>query len=153
MLVNYWKYKGNKIKFTFYDGQNEKDFEPYTQSYGICFRDDGKIIIGFTPGAYNNWLLPGGTREFGEDGFQALRRELDEELSLDIKKYHLIGAQKVDYLTEKKSTHYQLRYAVIVKVKKLTPDPDSGLMWKRKAIDPKDFLKYIPWGTIGEHMV
>jgi len=143
-LTNTWEYKGTKVKFTFYDGSNASDFEPYNQSYAICFREDGKIIIGFHPGEYNDWLLPGGRRESNEDGLATLRRELDEELSLDIKKVHLIGAQRVDYLNVKKESHYQLRYVATVKVKKLTPDPDNGKMWKRKAIDPKDFSKYLP---------
>jgi 8-oxo-dGTP pyrophosphatase MutT (NUDIX family) len=153
MLVNTWEYKGTKVKFTFYDGSSEKKFEPYNQSYAICFRDDGKIVIGLHPGECGDWLLPGGQREKGENGVQTLKRELDEELSLEIKKVHLIGAQRVDYLNVKKDSHYQLRYAAIVKVKKLTPDPDNGLMWKRKAIDPKDFSKYLSWGNIGEHLV
>jgi 8-oxo-dGTP pyrophosphatase MutT (NUDIX family) len=152
-LTSTGEYKCTKVKFTFYDGLDVNKFEPYTQSYAICFRDDGKIFIGFSPSEYNDWLLPGGTCEKGENGLATLRRELDEELSLEIKKVHLIGAQRVDYLNVKKESHYQLRYVAIVKAKKLTPDPDNGKMWKRKAINPKDFQKYLPWGNIGEHIV
>ncbi|MGV8172199.1 MAG: NUDIX hydrolase [Candidatus Woesearchaeota archaeon] len=152
MLVNTWEYNGTKVRFTFYDGNDEKDFEPYSQSYAVCFRDDGKIIIGFHPGEYNDWLLPGGRREKGESGIETLKRELDEELSLEVKKYKFLGAQRVEYLNKKKKPHYELRYAAIVKAKKLTPDPDNGLLWKRKAINPKDFSKYIRWANIGEHL-
>ena len=153
MLTQIWEFKGVKHRFTFFDGGSEKDYEPYTQSYAICFRDDGKIIIGKKPVGFDHWLIAGGTREKGEDCIKTLKREADEELSLEIIKYKFIGAQKVEYLNIKKKPHYQLRYVAIVKEKKLKPDPDCGMMWEKKIIKPKDFLKYLKWGNIGEHLV
>ncbi len=41
--------------------------------------------------ASSNWLLPGGTIEFGETPEEALSRELKEEINFSIKNYELLG--------------------------------------------------------------
>ena len=55
---------------------------------GLIVRDDRKFLIvqrspqeEFMPG---NWELPGGGSEYGETPQEAMRRELKEELNLDV---------------------------------------------------------------------
>lgn len=56
---------------------------------GICVRD-GKILMvkDFTPGAYADagglWELPGGGLDFGENCQEALAREIQEEMGLEV---------------------------------------------------------------------
>ena len=152
-IINYWEFKDMKVKFSFFDGDDLKGFQPCTQSYGIAFTRDGKIVIGRHGGEYSQWHIPGGTIEKDEHPDNTLIRELDEELSLEVVKSRLLGAQFVEYLNQDKSSHYQLRYAVIINLKTLTLDPDKNILWERKLIDPKDFTKFIKWGSIGEHML
>ena len=56
---------------------------------GICVRD-GKILMvkDFTPGPYADagglWELPGGGLDFGENCQEALKREIQEEMGLEV---------------------------------------------------------------------
>lgn len=55
---------------------------------GLIRRRDGKILICLRPDHLDQgglWEFPGGKREKGEGRFDALRRELQEELGIDIK--------------------------------------------------------------------
>jgi len=153
MIVSELEHKGVKVKFSYEDGNDVRAFTPYTQSYAICFRDDGKILIGLSPSGHGDWCLPGGTVEKDESAEQALIREIDEELSLRIRKFQLLGAQKVEYLNIEKEPHFQLRYVALVEELPLTPDPDSGLLWQKKAVSPEKFMEYIKWDQIGEHIL
>jgi 8-oxo-dGTP pyrophosphatase MutT (NUDIX family) len=147
---------GIKYKFTFIDSDSHEKFSPIAQSYGICFDKDGKIAIGRNSLTFNGrWMLPGGRRENGESPEQTLKRELLEELDLTVDKYKLIGAQKVEYPDDvSKKPFYQFRYAVIIKeAKPLTPDPDNGIVWERKFVNPSEVNSYIKWGKILQHTV
>jgi 8-oxo-dGTP diphosphatase len=55
---------------------------------GLIRRGDGKILICLRPQHVDQgglWEFPGGKREPGESRFDALRRELREELDIEIK--------------------------------------------------------------------
>jgi len=122
------------------------------QCYGICFNQKGQILIVNNKG---KWFLPGGTPEKGETFEQTLKREIDEEADVEIKNIKPLGYNKIKELKEgKKSVFYQLRFtANVTKTKKQTIDPATNTQFKRKFIDPKDFLAYTLWGRPGEKMI
>lgn len=50
---------------------------------------DGKILVQkrnltYIPAAYGKWEFPGGTVDYGEDPYDALRREVEEEIGCKI---------------------------------------------------------------------
>jgi bis(5'-nucleosidyl)-tetraphosphatase len=122
------------------------------QCYGICFNNKNQILIVNNKG---KWFLPGGTPEKGETFEQTLIREIDEEADVEIKDIKPLGYNEIEELKDgKKSIFYQLRFvAKISKVKKQTPDPATNTQFKRKFIDPKEFLSYTLWGRPGEEMI
>lgn len=141
-----------KVQFSFEEREDFDGFSPVLQSYGICFNDEGKILIGLCEGANEGaWALPGGTVEPGENPIDTLHREIMEEVDVVADKIFLIGVQKVDFLDIKRDPEYQLRFAVKIKeLLPITPDPDNGYLWERKFIDVEEFSNYFPWGAIGE---
>lgn len=147
---------GEKLRFTFIDADSQEKFSPVAQCYGVCFNEKGEIAIGRNIHALSGcWVLPGGRPEKGETPEQTLKRELLEELDITIDKFKLLGAQKVESITEpNKEIYYQLRYAVIIKeIKPQTLDPDNGTMWERKFVRPEEVDKYLKWGVILKHLV
>ena len=64
----------------------EKDIDKFTEkSRVLIYNNDGEILLSHYNGIY---MLPGGKCEKGENSFQALKREIKEELgvSLDVEK-------------------------------------------------------------------
>lgn len=56
---------------------------------GVIYRHDGRILICLRPKHLDQgglWEFPGGKREDGESRFDALTRELREELGIEIKR-------------------------------------------------------------------
>ena len=151
------------LKTIFVDGENITNLYWYEtddflnmkdvkQCYGICFDKDGKMLI------VNNkekWFLPGGTPEKGETFEETLIREIDEEADVEIDNIKPLGYNKIEEIKNgKKSVFYQLRFvARVSKIKKQTIDPATNTIFKRKFINPGDFLKYCLWGRPGEEMI
>lgn len=58
--------------------------------YGIILKEDSIVLINKVGGPYNGKLdLPGGSFEFGETPPMVLKRELKEEVGIDITSYKL----------------------------------------------------------------
>jgi len=147
-------YKGIKIYAEWYPTNNLPKGMVHSQVYGVCFKNDGKILINRSSDGLS-WSLPGGKPEKNEIFSDTLIREVDEESSVDIWHPKILGYVKSQYRDEK-GYHviYQLRCAAMVrKVKKLVKDSDSGTLRKRRFINPKNFEKYIHWGRIGKEIM
>ncbi|MFT4312633.1 MAG: NUDIX hydrolase [Candidatus Woesearchaeota archaeon] len=150
IFSNKRKYKGVNYRFSLLDTDDYTQFSPITQAYGFCYTEDGKLIIGKKPNG--DICMPGGTVERDEDPLDTLTRELDEEITAVVLDKKFIGIQKAENMDTGEIV-YQLRFACLVRLEEMTPDPDYGECWQRVFIEPNDFSNYLQWGEIGEHLV
>lgn len=64
--------------------------------YGLIIKGEKILLIKKVTGPYDGKLdLPGGTMEFGERPIETLKRELLEEVGIEIEKYILLDADSV----------------------------------------------------------
>ncbi|MBR6690545.1 MAG: NUDIX domain-containing protein [Bacilli bacterium] len=67
-------------------------------SYGLILKNDSIVLIKKVGGPYNGKLdLPGGTIEFKETPEEALKRELKEEVGIEITDYEIFDANSVNF--------------------------------------------------------
>lgn len=152
MVEQLWEYSGKKVLSTWVPTTNWQELKPWTQVYGFCFTKEGKVLIIKNS---DKWNIPGGKSKEGETPQQALKREVDEEASVELGKCKMIGACKVTFPREPdnpRTPFYQLRYAAFIdKVKEQTVDPATGDLFKRKFVKPKKVNDYLSWGEeLGE---
>ncbi len=81
------------------------------------------------------WQFPGGKVEFGEHPWDALRREIREELGLRIRAGDLFGIYSYVYELEGRQVHYVL-VAYRVRIPKAKVEETAELRWfSRKELD------------------
>ena len=79
-------------------------------AYGLIIKDNKVLLIKKFGGPYNGKLdLPGGTIEFGERPEDALKRELMEEVGIEVVDYQLFDADSVFF-------DWQVKEDVLAKV-------------------------------------
>ncbi|HEX8632389.1 MAG TPA: NUDIX hydrolase [Catenuloplanes sp.] len=66
-------------------------------AYAVCISDDG-ILLTHLIGA-NRWTLPGGGLDHGEDPYDAVIREVEEETGLAVEVDRLLGVSSVRWRT------------------------------------------------------
>jgi ADP-ribose pyrophosphatase YjhB (NUDIX family) len=96
---------------------------------GIILNKRGEILlVNHQKNGKSYWLIPGGGVEYGEDMFTALKREFDEELSLNVTKLgNLVMVHDTIYPGR---TRHIVNFYFIVKVKNLNKfrvKPDNVL--------------------------
>ncbi|MBS3083540.1 NUDIX domain-containing protein [Candidatus Pacearchaeota archaeon] len=149
--------KGKKyiIKWHSADDFSKIPKEKVTQVYGVCFDKSGKMIV-VDVRRRDNWALPGGGIEKGENYFETLRRECMEEADMEITDIKPIGYNETIEIDENghEKEIYQLRYfARITRLRKQTIDVATGVIPFRKLIKPEDFGFYCPWGFQGNEII
>lgn len=96
-------------------------------AYGIVIKDNKILLIKKFGGPQNEKLdLPGGTIEFCEKPEEALKRELNEEVGIEITDYQLYDADSVAF-------EWQFKEDVLVKVH------HTGIFYK--VLDYKNEIK------------
>lgn len=147
-------YKGTRVTNTWIKTNKFGQFSPITQVYGIIFNGKGEILI-CRESKDGSWQIPGGHPEKDETIEETLKRELFEEVDVEIENIKPIGVQKVTFPDDpdKDKAIYQVR--CIAKLKNLlpqTPDPASGNTWERKFVLANKINEYVKWGETGKAM-
>lgn len=144
------------IVITWMDCQDRKEmnkYQPCTQVYGVCFNDDGEILVIDEKGN-GSWKPIGGTPEVGESPEQTLTRELMEEADVELVEMLPVGVQKVEEFypdPEHPKVYYQWRFAgKIAKLHPQTPDPATGNIYQRMFVSPEDINQTVKWGETGK---
>lgn len=146
---------GFKAKYNvkWFDNTDFSNLQNIKQVYGVLFNDKGEVLIINTVG---NWQLPGGKPEKMEKLKETLLREVKEEASVEIEDIKPIGYQIISEIKEDGNgpEFCQIRFAArIKKLNKIGVDPATGKIPQRKFIKTSEFLKYCPWGKIGQYVV
>lgn len=145
----FWKDKSLTLEI--YGDTNFDRLSPVTQVQAVCFDEQDNVIL------YEHiegWVgLPGGTIEKGESFEEALKRELDEEISAELIEYIPIGYFKIHEKGDpSKGVFYHLRYVAKVKLMNETPDPD-GKALGRKVVSLGEVSNVLGWGKRGDVLI
>ncbi|HEX9679212.1 MAG TPA: NUDIX hydrolase [Candidatus Saccharimonadales bacterium] len=145
-----FEYGGRTIEIEYRDDDSFEDIPSNEthQVYGLCFLDGKVAIVEYEKDKPN---LPGGKIDAGESWQDGFRREIDEELSMEVIDMSPIGYQFATNIEENKK--YQLRVVATIRPKtEQTPDP-AGTVTGFKFIEPNEVNKLIDYGPVGERMV
>jgi len=115
---------------------------PITQSSGVCFDEQGRILLLKQEG--RKWNIPGGTPEGNETSEETLRREVYEETTVRLGLCEPIAYQEV--LEDGVVAKYQVRFACLIdSIEPQKPDPDKGSIHERAFIEPQLVMDYIEY--------
>jgi ADP-ribose pyrophosphatase YjhB (NUDIX family) len=114
-----------------------------TQSYGVCFTEDGQIVLVSTDGAY--WNLPGGHPEGDETLEEALAREVWEAACAEVTACEYLGCQRVEDPSSPDGpiVYYQARFWARVRLGPFAPRFER---LHRRLVAHDEFLAKLGWG-------
>jgi ADP-ribose pyrophosphatase YjhB (NUDIX family) len=142
-----------KVTFVWMRGASFYDFNPITQCYGIIINPQREVLLGRQKGAVD-WVLPGGKPENKETPLETLKRELIEEVDVEIVKAEELGLQKAFDVGNEDNAVYQARFIITeYELKDPTPDPDGGVLWERKFFPYTEVNKLLKWGITGDRLI
>ena len=157
MIVESWQdTEHRKIIAEWIPAEKYEGEGPVVQSYALCRA--GTLYCLLQSPRDDMCILPGGTTEEGESPEETLKREAWEEANLHITNIELLGMQKIK-MNEEHADYgvkefYQARYVCDVKrAEALTPDPDTGFVWKRMFVNSTELEECLDWGAILSEIV
>ncbi len=116
----------------------------------VLIISDGRFLV-CKDKLNENYFLPGGHVEFGEFSNEAVVRELNEELSLNIYNFYLIGIVENIYFAHKKNKH-EINLVYFAETKDISIESKEDHIefflfskkdFEKKDIRPKDLKKAI----------
>lgn len=129
------------------DPQLLPEFHRKRCSAGGLIRDESGRLLFVKPGYRNDWLLPGGIVEADEDPLTALRREVLEEVGLEINVRMLWC---VDYLSASaelgEAIHFLFECATVPKAVASTVEPQDPEIIDIRWMILDDALPLLPAG-------
>ena len=147
-----FEWKGVAVTNTWIKASEIEKYSPVTQVYGIIFNDKNKILI-CRESSDGKWIIPGGHPEEGESFEETLKREVLEEVDVEVADIKPLGVFKVEFSDKPNKFIYQSRF--VAKLKNLhpqTPDPANDNTWERRFVSAEDINEYVKWGETGEAM-
>lgn len=133
---------GRRYRIAWFDPAFRPSLEEATQALGICFTADRRIVLVTWNG--EDWTLPGGAPEPGENLEQALAREVREEACARVVSSRYIGCQRVEELDGDGSAYYQTRFWARVALHQFKPEYE---MIARRLVSPEEFRGALFWGA------
>ena len=125
-------------------------------AYALIIEDNSILLIKKNGGPYHGKLdLPGGTIEFGERPEEALKRELLEEVGIEIKEYNLFDTESVFFDWDYKEKNAQLKVhhiGIYYKVNKYINDVKSDIEIDEQNDDSLGAL-FIPIKDLSREML
>ena len=107
---------------------------PIVRVVGACISDGEKVLVtqrSERQGYSNKWEFPGGKIEANETDQQALKREIQEELGVDIEVSTLLDTSR--FYEESKDRVIELSvYNATIVSGTITPKEEQNFEWKRK---------------------
>lgn len=149
-LITSYEYRGH-VDVEWFDVLKKEDIPnlPWQQVY-IIGNYEGKVPVVVYPDEKDN--LPGGKTEHGETLEHTMRREVEEELNMQVAAWEPLGYQVctrkgIDEIT------YQFRvYATLEKIGDFTHDPGGRIIGHR-LVKLRDLNNVIGYGDIGERLI
>ncbi|HKE31769.1 MAG TPA: NUDIX domain-containing protein [Candidatus Angelobacter sp.] len=132
------------LKVTWHDKSFVPPRELTVQASGLCFTDDGKIVL-VTPDR-KSWQLVGGHPEINETIETAFIREVHEEACGTVTQLDYLGSQEINDPQSPTgiTTYYQARFYARIQLSKFTSQYE---IVERKCIEPLEVKSFLNWRT------
>lgn len=105
----------------------------------FIFNNKGELLLTRSPKWNNSWVVPGGKVEFGESMEKTLKREMKEELNLDISGMEYLTTVELNRTKERPDLHMVVNEFVARADNQevIINDEHSSYEWRK----PEDWLK------------
>jgi ADP-ribose pyrophosphatase YjhB (NUDIX family) len=133
--------QGETFESVYHEGNPLENLEGITLS-GVgtcCFYNDKLVLVK----SRNEWGMPGGGIESGEQYENAIEREVLEETNMVVRYKESFGYS--DFFMKKGTFRHAFFFCIVEPNGDFISDPDGDIT-EIKLIDPKDYKEYFNWG-------